>query len=221
MLFLYWIWIILLPFRINPEPKPIFKNGEAALQEFIRQSIVYPDFSKRNCIQGTITISFKLDHSGNIFESKVQKGFGIDLDDEALRVTKLTSGKWIVPAGYDTTTAVILPINFALQNYNCERLSREEINQSINAYRSEQNLNEAIVNFYQNKEKGNYKPNEEQTINQLKAELGYDDEFIAQKLKQAQTKLKQGDKENACKDLTFIHNLGSDKADKLIEQNCH
>ncbi|MXV49927.1 TonB family protein [Pedobacter sp. HMF7647] len=217
---LYWIFSI-ISIIFNQPGNPEFKGGNDRLNTFIGNSIVYPEFSKQNCIQGTVQVSFLLDHQGKIVSSKINKGFGLDLDAEALRVVRLTSGKWIVPASYDTTYSVILPINFALQDYQCNTRSKDDINKAIENYRSRQDLSKAVVNFYRNKEKGTDNAADEMTILDLKAQLGYDDRYIDQKLREAQTKLKQGDKESACEDFNFIHYIGSDKADKLRSQYCN
>ena len=183
--------------------------------------MIYPEYSKQHCLQGTIQVSFKLDRKGNVSSSRVQKGYGIDLDKEALRIVRLTSGKWKVPVLYDTTVAVVLPINFSLKDYKCEQVSRDNINIFIANYKAQQELTSAILNFYQKKSTGSYSTEHEQRILQLKKELGYDERYIIRLLKQAQSELRQGDKESACDDFNFIHGLGSDKADEQIAQNCH
>lgn len=216
-----WILLISLSLLSFFEPEqPKFKGGQNGLTYFIEQSLIYPEFSKQNCLQGTIQISFKLSHQGKVFDSAVQKGYGIDLDDEALRIVRLTSGKWQVPASFDTTSLLILPVNFRLKDFKCEQRSSEDINGAILAYQSNKGLTEAIVNFYQKKNAGGYNAGDEEKIVQLKAQLGYDDKFIDRFLREAQIKLKQGDRESACEDFHFIHDIGSSKADKLIASNC-
>ncbi|MDF3077081.1 MAG: energy transducer TonB [Sphingobacteriaceae bacterium] len=200
--------------------RPEFKGGAQKLNYFITSNMVYPEFAKQNCLQGTIQVNFKLGKTGKVYDSFVQKGFGVDLDKEALRIVRLTSGKWVVPAGYDTTVAIVLPINFSLQEYKCEQRSPEDINAAIAAYQARESMTKAVTNFYQKKYAGQADIEDEAKIMQLKVELGFDDAFISRVLKQAQTKIKQGDKESACEDFNFIHNIGSVKADKLIAQYC-
>jgi TonB family protein len=200
--------------------RPEFKGGAQKLNYFITSNMVYPEFAKQNCLQGTIQVNFKLGKTGKVYDSFVQKGFGVDLDKEALRIVRLTSGKWVVPAGYDTTVAIVLPIYFSLQEYKCEQRSREDINAAIAAYQARESMTKAVTNFYQKKYAGQADIEDEAKIMQLKVELGFDDAFISRVLKQAQTKIKQGDKESACEDFNFIHNIGSVKADKLIAQYC-
>ena len=102
---------------------PTFKGGQKNLDNYIAQSIIYPEYAKFNCLQGTIRVSFQLTRKGRIFNSRVEKGYGIDLDKEALRVVRLTSGKWIVPANFDTSQNLSLPINFSPMINACARPS--------------------------------------------------------------------------------------------------
>jgi TonB family protein len=218
---LYWIVIIWTSLTaLFYADQPQFKGGQQNLIAFIARSMIYPEFSKQNCLQGTIQVSFKLDRDGRVSESQVQKGYGIDLDKEALRIVRLTSGKWIVPAAYDTSVSLVLPINFALNGYKCEQVPRDNINRSIAKYKAMQGLTMAIVNFYEKKSAGIYNAEDEERILQLKKELGYNQHYVDRLLRQAQSELKQGDKESACEDLNLVHGLGSNKADKLIAENC-
>ncbi|NEU10376.1 TonB family protein [Flavihumibacter sp. R14] len=202
------------------DPQPSFKGGERNLYSFIKNHQIYPEYSKSNCLQGTVHVSFKLGSSGNIYSSEVQKGFGTDLDDEALRIIRLSSGRWIVPSGYDTTTALVLPINFSLKDYDCENRNRDEINAALAAYKARTDLTKAIYNYYDKKAAGEAVLEEEIGILQLKAQLGYNEKYIDRLYKQALRKLKQGDLESGCEDLHTIRRLGSDIADKSIEENC-
>lgn len=216
---------LLLIFLLNiaslfAEEQPVFKGGQKSLHSFIYNNLIYPEYARENCLQGTIQISFKLNKQGRIYRSEVQKGFGIDLDREALRLVRLTSGKWIMPADHDTLVAMVLPVNFSLKDFKCEERSRDDINAAINAYQARQGLNDAIFNFYDKKAEGSYDPADEARIESLKLQMGYNDKFIDRLLKQAQRKLKQGDKEGACEDFHIIRRLGSDRATVFIDLNC-
>lgn len=213
------IWMVLVGAWYQDEI-PIFRGGQRALEAFIEEKIVYPGYSKQNCIQGTIEVAFKLTSEGRVVNTQVQKGLGIDLDDEALRIVRLTSGNWVVPKGFDTTNVMVIPISFSLTDYNCGNRTAKEIREAINNYKAQEELTGAITNFYAKKESGSYNAGDEQKIEQLKEQLGYDDEYIDQVIKQAEQKIKQGDKEGACEDLQFIKKIGSNRADKLIEATC-
>ena len=205
---------------IMQDPQPHFKGGDKNLFAFIKNNQIYPEYSKVNCLQGTVNVSFKLNGAGEIYDSEVQKGFGTDLDDEALRIIRLSSGKWIVPAGFDTTTAMVLPINFSLKDYDCDKRDRDDINAAVSAYHARTDLTKAIYNYYDKKETGEHNPADESRIQVLKAQLGYNDKYIERLHRQALRKLKQGDKESACEDFHTIRRLGSGIAKKSIEEYC-
>lgn len=212
------VWLSV--FSIQDNGVPSFKGGERSLSSFISRSLIYPEYSKQNCLQGTVNISFQLTRNGIIFNSKVEKGFGIDLDDEALRIVRLTSGKWIVPVSFDTVQSIVIPINFSLKDFDCNRRSAEDAKQAIAAYKARLDLSNAIINFYEKKSTQAYSAADENRIQALKQQLGYDDKFFSSLFKQAQQKLRQGDKEGACEDFNLIRRLGSDMAQKAIVDNC-
>lgn len=212
----FWLTVSGLFSDSNPE----FKGGARSLNSFITSNLIYPEYSKQNCIQGTIHVSFQLDGKGRIVSSGIEKGLGIDLDVEALRIIRLTSKRWIVPASFDTTQAIVIPINFSLREYNCENQSADQTKKAISTYRTRLDLTKAIVNFYTKKASGSFSASDELKIEGLKRELGYDQRFFDQTLRQAQQKLKQGDRESACEDFNLIRNLGSDKAEKFIQKSC-
>lgn len=214
------IWIGLLS-SLKAEGVPEFKGGTRNLSSFITNNLIYPEYAKQNCLQGTIQISFRLTKSGKIFQSNIQKGFGVDLDLEALRVIRLTSGRWNVPASFDTTQSIVIPVNFILKEYDCNQRSAEDIQVAIAAFKARQDLTQAVINFYAKKESGAYSSDDELTISNLKQQLGYDEKYFDRMVKQGQQKLKQGDKQGACEDFNMVKNLGSDKASKLLSQNCN
>jgi TonB family protein len=202
--------------------QPTFKGGASALNSFIASHIIYPEFSSQNCIEGNIQVSFSIDKNGNVANARVQQGPGIDLDDEALRVVKLTSGKWQIPANYNSDVSVVLPIRFKPDFAKCQRRTTAmmTMDQAIVAYQRRQELENAVTNYYINKYAGKADPQKESEINGLKKELGIDEELWKDLLDQANEKLKQGDQEGACKDWKFIKNTGSDLADTFIAKYC-
>ncbi len=199
---------------------PVFKGGQKSLATFIYNNLIYPDYSRDNCLQGTVQVSFKINQQGKIYYSEVKKGFGIDLDQEALRVVRLTSGRWIMPANHDTLVSMVLPVNFTLKGYKCEQRTKDEINAAISAYHAREGMSMVIFNYYDKKNPGNYNEADEIRIQAIKMQLGYDDKFIERLIKQAQRKLKQGDSQGACEDFQMVRLVGSDRAVNLIEQHC-
>jgi TonB family protein len=205
---------------VKADAQPSFKGGATAMDNFLSSNIVYPEYSRQNCIPGTIKVRFRVDSLGKVSEASVLDGMGIDLDDEALRVIKMTSGHWQVPADYNTNSNIVLPIRFVPDNARCTNATKASIAAAIDNYRSQQELQNAVTNYYKNRDASNVDPNKEAQIVALKKQLGYDGDFINDVLEQASKKLKQGDKAAACENWNFIHNIGSDKADSFITKYC-
>jgi protein TonB len=96
-----------------------YNEGTAALLKFISSTIVYPDYAKENEIQGRVYVKFIVRTDGSLTDIKVARSVpgGKMLDDEAIRVIKLTSGKW-KPArqnGKPVNCNMTLPVVFVLQ----------------------------------------------------------------------------------------------------------
>lgn len=200
--------------------QPVFKGGPEALNRYLADHIIYPEYSRQNCIPGTIKVKFRLDSLGKVSEAAVLEGLGIDLDDEAIRVVKLTAGKWQLPPRYNTNSNIVLPIRFVPDNARCTNATNTSIAMAIANYQSRQELQNAVTNYYKNKYTGTADTTKEAQIIILKKQLGYDDNFITDVLEQAGKKMKQGDKDGACEDWNFIRNIGSDKADEFIKKYC-
>jgi len=209
--------LILLLSGFGVQAQPVLKGG---LESFINSNIIYPAYSYQNCVQGNIRVSFKVNTKGEVYSSKVSRGLGIDLDKEALRLIRLSSGKWFVPKDYDTTYVLIAPVNFKLNSDDCNRVSQMDINKAIAVYKANEGLTDAILNFYRNKAAGKYDPSEESRITSLKKELGYDDDFLHEKIREGEKKLKQKDRQGACEDFLFVKYMGSSLADDLLQKYC-
>ncbi len=217
------IFIIVAVLGLLPAlAQPVFKGGNAALSSFIADKIIYPEFSSENCIAATIQVGFVIDKQGKVVNAKVQQGPGIDLDEEAVRVIKLTSGKWVLPANYNGGVRVVLPINFRPDYTRCQNRTGEtmSMDRAIATYQKRQELENAVTNYYINKYAGKADEEKEGAILALKKELGIDEQLWQELLEQAREKLKQGDKEGACKDWNFIRNTGSNLADSYLARYC-
>ncbi|WP_158825952.1 energy transducer TonB [Mucilaginibacter lacusdianchii] len=204
------------------QAQPIFKGGQTAFNSFIASHLMYPEFSRQNCISAVVRVGFQVDKTGTVSDVRVEQGPGIDLDEEAVRVIKLTSGKWTLPENI-SSTRLILPIRFTPDAARCARVNNGQpvdIGAAVLAYQNRQELENAITNYYANKYKGTADPAKEGEIIALKKQLGIDDDVLNDLLDQANQKFKQGDTEGACKDWNFIRNLGSTIADTYIAKNC-
>ncbi|WP_304068933.1 energy transducer TonB [Pedobacter glucosidilyticus] len=171
--YLHIILLLLSSFFIADVPT--FKGGKVALENFINENMKYPDFSKSHCIEGKIFVKFQLDEQGNVLNPKVEKGLGIDLDDEAIRLIKLTSGKWQNPkAG----TSLVIPVSFYLQDFKCENVTSASIKEAINYYKIRKGLESSVINYYKNKDQIKTNKQDDAVMQQLKEELGLEEEIL-------------------------------------------
>lgn len=205
-----------LSLQLNAQP-PTLRNG---LESFVRANMIYPMYAKENCIQGNIEVAFKVNKEGKVTYASITKGIGADLDAEALRLIKLTSGKWNVPTGYDPTFLIRTPMKFSLEDYGCEQLNPGSVSLAIKQYSDDMASFSRIANFYRNIEQGTENFIAEDKIIALKEEMGVDDDFLSKKMKIAEKKISQGDLESACEDFKFVKYMGSTKADKLLARYC-
>lgn len=211
------VLLLALSFKLNAQQQPTIKNG---LEAFVRANTIYPMYALDNCIQGTIEVGFKLNKAGKVIYAAITKGIGADLDAEALRLIKLTSGKWQVPTGYDTTFLIRSPMKFSLQDYGCEQINPASVGLAIKQYNDDMASINKIANFYRNIEQGIENFIEESKIIKLKEDLGIDDDYLTKKIRMAERKISQGDLQSACEDFKFVKYMGSTKADKLLAKYC-
>ena len=99
----------------KPEAVPTFPGGMESLYRFLVKTLRYPKEARVASIQGKVTVSFIVETDGTLSDIKISKSVDITIDDEALRVMKL-SPKWIpaVKDGKPVRMPFSLPINFAL-----------------------------------------------------------------------------------------------------------
>jgi len=75
--------------------KASFPGGDEGLQRFLGENLVFPPMAMENDIEGTVNVVFVVDKNGRVKDIAIlggKKGFG--LEEEAMRVIKMTSGKW-------------------------------------------------------------------------------------------------------------------------------
>lgn len=98
------------------EQMPEFVGGQSALEAFLKSNLVYPAKAFNSGISGIVYVSFVVDEKGNITKVKVLHGFDALCDKEALRVIKLTSGKWKpgTQSGKTVKVQMTFPVKFDL-----------------------------------------------------------------------------------------------------------
>lgn len=99
----------------DPETKPEFPEGTAAIYRHIAKTMRYPLIAQENGKQGKVTVSFVIEKDGTLSDVKVTNGVDPNLDKEAIRVIKtlpnFTPGKM---NGKPVRTSMSLPVTFKL-----------------------------------------------------------------------------------------------------------
>lgn len=76
------------------ETMPVFIGGDEAKEKFIKKNLEYPENAKKQKKEGTVHVLFVVDTLGNVKDVKIGRGVGYGMDEEAIRIIKLMSGKW-------------------------------------------------------------------------------------------------------------------------------
>lgn len=98
---------------VNYEILPEFKE----LDVFIKQNLIYPENAKEFGVSGTSYIVFTVDQTGHVSDVRIKRSSGYpELDVEATRVIKKTSGLWTPGKfkGKITNMDIIKPITFEI-----------------------------------------------------------------------------------------------------------
>lgn len=103
----------------NPVINPAFKGGRREMYKFLAMNIKYPINAAKRGVSGKVMLSFVVCEDGSLCDYKVESGAGFGLDDEALRVVKLTNGLWQpgVLRGQKVRVKYKLPVNFQLGGF--------------------------------------------------------------------------------------------------------
>jgi len=98
------------------ETSPEYKGGENALMKFLEKNLIYPNDAKEKGIEGTVYVEFIVNEDGTIEDVMVIRSVSNSLDAEAIRLIKLTSGKWKSGEqnGKLIKTSMIFPVKFRL-----------------------------------------------------------------------------------------------------------
>lgn len=101
------------------EVMPEFEGGELALIPFLESQIQYPKDAMEAGIMGTVYVRFVVSSTGEVHSFEVLRSVsGVDsLAKEAIRVAKLTAGKWKPgkQAGKAVDVYRTLPVRFAFK----------------------------------------------------------------------------------------------------------
>lgn len=101
--------------QVTEEPR--FKGGKAELIHFLRSNVKYPKAAELNGKQGTVMVEMMMEKDGSFaYVKTVNKPFGFGLEEEAIRVMKLSEGKWTVAKVNEKPVRIrwVYPIKFSL-----------------------------------------------------------------------------------------------------------
>jgi TonB family protein len=104
------------PVFTSVEQEPEFMGGSGKLMEFLARNINYPAEMRTDKIQGRVIISFIVETDGSVSDVKALRGPGYGAEEEAVRVIKLTSSKWIagMQNGRYVRVQYTIPVSFVL-----------------------------------------------------------------------------------------------------------
>ncbi|OQX79775.1 MAG: energy transducer TonB [Bacteroidetes bacterium 4484_276] len=98
------------------ESMPSFPGGDAARMKFLQENIKYPQMARESGIQGTVYVTFVVEHDGSVTDVRILRGIGGGCDEEAVRVInsmpKWNAGK---QRGKPVRVQFNMPIKFTLQ----------------------------------------------------------------------------------------------------------
>ena len=91
-------------------------GGPETFRAFIVKNLKYPESAKKSGIQGKVYVQFTVDYMGNVKDVNIVRGVTPALDEEAVRVIKL-SPKWTPGKNNDKYVNVkfTFPVNFVLK----------------------------------------------------------------------------------------------------------
>jgi protein TonB len=98
------------------EEEPAFAGNPDSLLYFISDNTHYPQAAIDKNVSGTVYVSFVILENGDVSNVKVFKGIGSGCDEEAVRIIKLTNGRWLPGKQNGRAVKVFynLPVRFSL-----------------------------------------------------------------------------------------------------------
>lgn len=105
-----------IPFQLV-DVQPTFNGGDAnAFAKWVNTNLEYPESAKEANIQGRVMCQFAIDEEGNLVDAQIIRGVNEALDNEALRVLKM-SPKWKpgILDGKPVKVSFAFPIIYRLQ----------------------------------------------------------------------------------------------------------
>jgi TonB family protein len=98
---------------------PVYDDGVNAFYNEIEKNLVYPEDAKKNKIIGRVRIKCQIDENGNLSQPELLDHIYPTIDQEALRIVTLFSGKFLpVKMNGQPVREVIVPIDFMLKKWS-------------------------------------------------------------------------------------------------------
>lgn len=95
--------------------KAIYPGGPQAMKAFIRENLVYPEAARREKIEGTVHVQYRVNHLGEVIHARVISGLGHGCDEEALRVVRLLKFTADRNRGYKSEFTQRIGIHFRIR----------------------------------------------------------------------------------------------------------
>lgn len=99
----------------KPDQIAEFQGGMGAFRKFLQKNLKYPEAAQKANVSSKVYIKFIVEINGTISNYNIIKSIGMGVDEEAIRVMKLSS-KW-VPARYkgkNVRSRFTLPLTICL-----------------------------------------------------------------------------------------------------------
>jgi len=98
------------------QKRPEFPGGESALFAFLKSNLVYPRIAREIGLTGIVYVSFIVWKDGAIRAININRGIGMECDDEVLRMMKIMP-KWEpgIKDGKKVNVSFEMPISFKLR----------------------------------------------------------------------------------------------------------
>lgn len=97
---------------------PEYPGGITRFRQYIARSLQYPEKAQEGGIQGKVIVQFVIKENGDIDGVRVVHSINPELDNEALRVVKSLSKKWIagILDGKNVNVLMRFPVTFSLSS---------------------------------------------------------------------------------------------------------
>lgn len=95
---------------------PVFSDGMDAFYLYLKKNVQYPESAKKHRVMGSVIVGFYVETNGTISDVTIVKGLIKSLDDEALRVIKM-SPLWIPATEYGIPLRSQFKVSVAFYDY--------------------------------------------------------------------------------------------------------